>query len=155
MVRSSDGRAAYWQPYHDRLCQLLDAAIARHGRALLIDAHSIRPAIPNLFEGRLPALNFGLNDGRSASHILAGVINAWGIQQDRYSYVVDGRFKGGYTTRHYGHPENGVQAIQIEIVQDTYLNMATPHLYDEAIAMPLKTRLMPLVESLVGALLRT
>ena len=148
-------RDAYWQPYHDRLRGLLDAAVARHGFALLIDAHSIRPAIPDLFEGRLPDLNFGLNDGRSASPVLAGVINSWGVQQDRYSYVVDGRFKGGYTTRHYGRPETGVHAIQIEIVQDTYLNMDASHLYEDAIAAPLSHRLRPLVEALLGALPRT
>jgi N-formylglutamate deformylase len=145
-------RDMYWRPYHDQLAALLEAAVARHGHALLIDAHSIRPSIPDLFEGRLPDVNFGLNDGRSASPILAEVIRQWGMNETRYSHVIDGRFKGGYTTRHYGQPTQGVHAIQIEIVQDTYLNMASPHLYDAGLAAPLSHTLRPLVESLLEAL---
>lgn len=148
-------RIVYWKPYHDRLRALLDAARARHGYALLIDAHSIRPAIPDLFEGRLPDLNFGLNDGRSASPVLKDVIADWSARQSQNSTVIDGRFKGGYTTRHYGRPDQGIHAIQIEVVQDCYLNMAAPHLYDAALAAPLSHRLSTLIEALVEALPRT
>ena len=147
-------RLLYWQPYHTKLRALLDAAKARHGAALLIDAHSIRPAIPDLFEGRLPDLNFGLNDGRSASPALADVIEKWSATQSANTTVIDGRFKGGFTTRHYGQPGRGVHAIQIEIVQDCYLNMTAPHLYDAALAAPLSHRLATLVEALVEALPR-
>lgn len=145
-------RILYWKPYHDRLRLLLDRAKARHGHALLIDAHSIRPAIPDLFEGRLPDLNFGLNDGLSASPGLKAVIEAWSAGQSANTTIVDGRFKGGYTTRHYGQPERGIHAIQIEIVQDCYLNMTAPHLYDAALAAPLSHRLSTLIEALVAAL---
>lgn len=145
-------RILYWKPYHDRLRALLDRAVARYGHALLIDAHSIRPAIPDLFEGRLPDLNFGLNDGLSAAPVLAEVIAAWSKTQDANTTVIDGRFKGGFTTRHYGRPESGIHAIQIEIVQDCYLNMEAPHLYDAALAAPLSHRLSSLVEALVRAL---
>ena len=148
-------RDVYWRPYHEQLRATLDAAVARHGYALLIDAHSIRPSIPDLFEGRLPDLNFGLNDGRSASPALAEIIRHWGETESRYSHVIDGRFKGGYTTRHYGQPAQGIHAIQIEIVQDTYLNMATPHLYDAGLAGPLSHALRPLVEALLEALPNT
>lgn len=147
-------RELYWQPYHDRLRALLDRAVARHGFALLIDAHSIRPSIPSLFEGRLPDLNFGLNDGRSAAAGVAEVIRDWAAGQGRFSYVIDGRFKGGYTTRHYGQPSQRIHAVQIEIVQDTYLNMTTPHLYDAGLAAPLSESLRPLVEALLEALPR-
>ncbi len=145
-------RAAYWQPYHAQLRMVLDTARARHGHALLIDAHSIRPAIPSLFEGRLPDLSFGMNDGRTASPALRDVVRRWGEGQDGYSFVIDGRFKGGFTTRHYGRPDTGIHALQIEIVQDRYLNMASPHLYDDAIAAPLSRALRPLVEDLLAAL---
>ncbi len=143
---------AYWQPYHHQLRQALDAAHARHGFALLIDAHSIRPAIPSLFDGRLPDLNFGLNDGRASALSIAETIQTWAEAQTTYSHVVDGRFKGGYTTRHYGQPNDGIHAVQIEIVQDTYLNMEAPHLYDGAVAAPLSRALRPLVERLLAAL---
>ena len=145
-------RDAYWKPYHTRLRTALEAARAAHGHALLIDAHSIRPAIPSLFDGRLPDLNFGTNDGRTMPTALREIVRNWGESQDSYSFVVDGRFKGGYTTRHYGRPETGIHALQIEIVQDRYLNMSAPHLYDEAIAAPLSRTLRPLVERLLAAL---
>ncbi len=145
-------RILYWKPYHDRLRALLDAARARHGHALLIDAHSIRPAIPDLFEGRLPDLNFGLNDGQSASLVLKDVIATWSAAQSANTTVIDGRFKGGFTTRHYGRPDEGLHAIQIEVVQDCYLNMDAPHLYDAALAAPLSHRLSTLIEALVEAL---
>ncbi len=145
-------RILYWQPYHDRLRALLDQAVARHGHALLIDAHSIRPSIPDLFEGRLPDLNFGLNDGLSAASKLRDVIAAWSAGQSANTTVIDGRFKGGFTTRHYGQPAQGIHAIQIEIVQDCYLNMEAPHLYDAGLAAPLSHRLSTLVEALIRAL---
>ncbi|HVZ30443.1 MAG TPA: N-formylglutamate amidohydrolase [Asticcacaulis sp.] len=147
-------RELYWQPYHDQLRSLLDRAVARHGFAMLIDAHSIRPSIPSLFEGRLPDLNFGLNNGQSAAAGVADVVRDWGARQNRYSYIIDGRFKGGYTTRHYGQPDRRMHALQIEIVQDTYLNMAAPHLYDAGLAAPLSHALRPLVEALLEALPR-
>jgi N-formylglutamate deformylase len=145
-------RDLYWRPYHAQLRAALDAARDRHGHALLIDAHSIRPEIPSLFEGRLPDLNFGMNDGQTAGPALQAVVRNWAENQDLWSFVIDGRFKGGYTTRHYGRPADGLHAVQIEIVQDRYLNMAAPHLYDTATAAPLSRALRPLVEQLLAAL---
>ena len=145
-------RDAYWRPYHHRLRQVLDAAVARHGRALLIDAHSIRGVIPSLFDGRLPDLNFGTNSGQTLAAGLIEVLDRQRVAISGYSQVRDGRFKGGYTTRHYGRPENGVNALQIEIVQDTYLDSSAPHLYDAGIAAPLSATLRPLVEALLKAL---
>ena len=145
-------RETYWQPYHQQLRQALDAAVARHGKVLLIDAHSIRGVIPSLFDGRLTDLNFGTNSGQTLPSRLLTVLEKERAAITGYSHVLDGRFKGGYTTRHYGRPENGVNALQIEIVQDTYLDSSTPHLYDAAIAAPLSHTLRPLVEALLKAL---
>ncbi len=145
-------RETWWQPYHAQLRAALDAAKAAHGYALLIDAHSIRPSIPSLFDGRLPDLNFGMNDGRTASTALRETVRHWGDSQDAYSFVIDGRFKGGFTTRHYGRPDTRIHALQIEIVQDRYLNMASPDLYDDDVAAPLSRALRPLVERLLAAL---
>lgn len=142
----------YWRPYHNALRAALDRAVARHGRALLIDAHSIRGVIPSLFDGRLPDLNFGSDGGRTLSPPLVESLNRWRKGCGQWSHVLDGRFRGGYTTRHYGEPARGVEALQIEIVQDTYLDTATPHLYDPAIAAPLSSALRPLVTALVEAL---
>ena len=145
-------RDTYWKPYHAQLRAALDATRAAYGHALLIDAHSIRPTIPSLFDGRLPDLNFGTNDGHTLGTALRETVRHWGESQDAYSFVIDGRFKGGFTTRHYGRPQTGIHALQIEIVQDRYLNMASPHLYDEAVAAPLSRALRPLVERLLAAL---
>lgn len=145
-------RQRWWQPYHDRLRQALDTAVARHGSALLIDAHSIRPHIPSLFEGSLPDLNFGTGGGVTLGKDLRAVLDTWCTGETGYSHVTDGRFKGGYTTRHYGRPDDGIHALQIEIVQDCYLNPQAPHLYDAVRAAPLSQTLRPLVEALLRAL---
>ncbi|WP_031235202.1 N-formylglutamate deformylase [Asticcacaulis sp. AC402] len=145
-------RETWYRPYHDHLRQALDRAVERHGRVLLIDAHSIRPVIPSLFDGRLPDLNFGTNSGATMGAHLLTVLDAWRDGLTGYTQVRDGRFKGGYTTRHYGDPARNIHALQIEIVQDCYLNSDTPHLYDEARAAPLSKALRPLIDALVLAL---
>lgn len=145
-------RERYWRPYHDRLRAALDAAKARHGFALLIDAHSIRPRIPSLFDGALPDLNFGTDSGRTLPPRLTEALNGWRAAQARWSHVLDGRFTGGYTTRHYGQPRDGIFALQIEIVQDAYLDLKAPRLYDAAIARPLSLALRALTETLLAAL---
>ena len=145
-------RERYWRPYHDRLRAALDAAKARHGFALLIDAHSIRPRIPSLFDGALPDLNFGTDSGRTLPPRLTEALNGWRAAQARWSHVLDGRFTGGYTTRHYGQPRDGIFALQIEIVQDAYLDLTSPRLYDAAIARPLSLALRALTETLLAAL---
>lgn len=145
-------RDTYWQPYHNQLKAALETTVARHGRALLIDAHSIRGVIPSLFEGRLPDLNFGTNSGQTLRGKPLKALQDWRAKTDAYSHVLDGRFKGGYTTRHYGALSQQIQALQIEIVQDTYLDSTTPHLYDARITAPLSQTLRPLVEALVESL---
>ena len=145
-------RDTYWRPYHNQLKAALDAAVARYGKALLIDVHSIRSAIPSLFEGRLPDLNFGINSGQTLRGDTLKALEDWRAKTNSYSHVLDGRFKGGYTTRHYGALSTQIQALQIEIVQDTYLDLTAPHLYDARIAAPLSQTLRPLVEALVESL---
>ncbi|MGA9659710.1 MAG: N-formylglutamate deformylase [Asticcacaulis sp.] len=144
-------RHLYWQPYHDKLMAALEACVARHGKALLIDAHSIRPHIPNLFQGSLPDLSFGTDSGRTLRPPVMQALTDW-CQSTSYSHVCDGRFKGGYTTRYYGNLSPAIQALQIEIVQDAYLDTRTSHLYDAQTAAPLRHALRPLVESLLSAL---
>lgn len=118
-------RLQYWQPYHDALRTELERLRQRFGRVVLWDGHSIRGELPFLFEGRLPDLNLGTAAGKSCSPALqarlAGVLE----RQDDYSQVVNGRFKGGYITRHYGDPARGVEAIQLELAQSTYMDEAS------------------------------
>ena len=117
-----EGRiATYWRPYHDKLAASLAELKARHGYALLWDAHSIASRVPRLFDGELPVLNIGTWDERSCGTcVSAALLDV--AESSPYTAVLNGRFKGGYITRHYGSPENDVHAVQLEIAQRAYMN---------------------------------
>lgn len=111
----------YWQPYHDAIAAQIARVRAIHGYAILYDAHSIRQHIPLLFDGDLPDLNIGTAKGAScAKHIENAVMDV--IGQSPFSHVLNGRFIGGYITRHHGDPENNVHALQMEIVRSLYMD---------------------------------
>lgn len=114
----------YWRPYHGRLSRALDAIRQRHGCAFLWDAHSIPSRVPRLFDGELPVLNLGNFDGRSCDPDRARELRDI-ASASPYESVLNGRFKGGYITRHYGDPANGVQAMQLELAQRAYMDEAT------------------------------
>lgn len=116
----------YWHPYHDALARALRAVRERHGHAVLLDAHSIRSRVPRLFSGRLPDLNLGTWDGRSADPQLARRAEAVLAAAESFTYVRDGRFKGGHTTRHYGRPDEGIHALQLEMAQAAYMSEEPP-----------------------------
>ncbi len=116
--------SAYWQPYHDALRNTLDAMRGEYGYALLWDAHSIASRVPRLFDDELPALNIGTDDGRSCDNRLEAVVTEAAEASD-YSTVVNGRFRGGYITRHYGDPGAGIHAVQLEIAQRVYMDERT------------------------------
>ncbi|TQE99259.1 MAG: N-formylglutamate deformylase [Spiribacter salinus] len=117
---------AYHAPYHAALETELARVQTRHGVAILFDCHSIRSKIPHLFDGLLSDLNIGTVDGTScAQSVERSVLDICG-RTDRYSHVLNGRFKGGWTTRHYGRPHEGIHAIQMELAQSTHLESETP-----------------------------
>jgi N-formylglutamate deformylase len=140
--------AVYWRPYHDALGGELARLRAEHGRAMLLDGHSIHAELPWLFEGRLPDLNLGTGGGVSCAPALgerlAGILAA----HAGHTYVVDGRFKGGYITRHYGRPAEGVHAVQMEMGWHCY--MTPPHEYDETRAAGVVPVLRSLAQTLIG-----
>lgn len=118
----------YWQPYHQQLRAELDRLKAQHGAVLLWDAHSIAGELPRLFDGQLPDLNFGTADGRScAPAVIGAVLDA--AAGAPFSRVLNGRFKGGHITRHYGAPQDGVHAIQLEMSQRLYMQEDAPFAY--------------------------
>jgi N-formylglutamate deformylase len=124
----------YWQPYHAALNQELARLRAQHGRVLLWEGHSIRGEVPFLFEGGLPDLNLGTVSGASCSAaVQARIEAALGAQTD-YGWVANGRFKGGYITRHYGRPDAGIDAVQLEIAQRIYMDETTPAWSDDLAA---------------------
>jgi N-formylglutamate deformylase len=141
-------RNTYWQPYHDALVAELARIKAIHGFALLWDAHSIRSHIPWLFEGKLPDLNIGTVGGAAAA---TAISDASASQIGGFTHVVNGRFKGGYITRHYGQPAGQVHAIQLEKCQSLYMQETPPYGYDEAMASKLQPTLKRMVEASLAA----
>lgn len=122
-------RQAWHAPYHAALEAELTRVRAEHGVAVLHDCHSIRSRISFLFEGVLPDFNIGTNGGTTCAPVIAGAAEENCRAAPGYSCVSNGRFKGGWTTRHYGRPERGWHAIQMELVQSAYMEEAAPWTY--------------------------
>ena len=139
----------YWRPYHDALRAELDRIRAAHGRVVLWEGHSIRGELPFLFDGRLPDLNLGTAAGASCSQALQARLEALLAAQDDYDFVVNGRFKGGHITRHYGDPANGVEAVQLEISQRVYMDENT-QAYEESRARGAQAVIRQLLLAAIG-----
>lgn len=140
----------YWRPYHEKLSALTRELVQRHGHCILWDAHSIHSRVPGLFDGRLPDLNVGTAGGRSCSPGLLTRVVASLSAQSQFSFVVDGRFKGGYITRHYGDPAARIDAVQLEIAQCAYLEEMRTPAFDANRAAPLKHLLRELLGGVIG-----
>jgi N-formylglutamate deformylase len=97
-------RTALWHaPYHAALAAEVARVRALHGVAILWDCHSIRSRIPFLFEGELPVFNIGTDGGATCAPAVEATV-AGHCAQAPGGHVVNGRFRGGWTTRHYGRP---------------------------------------------------
>jgi N-formylglutamate deformylase len=139
-----------WQPYHDALRSELQRIRAQHGHAVLFDAHSIKSELPWLFEGRLPDLNLGTASGASCAPGLRAGLTRVLDAQAHYTHVTDGRFKGGYITRHYGQPAQGIHAVQLEMCWSCYMAERPPYQLDAKRV----ARLSPVLQALVLTTLR-
>jgi N-formylglutamate deformylase len=139
----------YWQPYHGALRDELDRLRAAHGHAVLFDGHSIKSALPWLFDGELPGLNLGTADGAACDATLTARIAALFAAWPRDSHVVNGRFKGGYITRHYGRPAAQVHAVQLEMSWRVYLDEAAPHQWHAERAGAVAPLLQQLLQTLI------
>lgn len=138
----------YWRPYHAALRDELDRLRAAHGRVLLWEGHSIRGECPFLFDGRLPDLNIGTVSGASCSAGVQTRIEARLHAQDHYGWVVNGRFKGGFITRQYGYPADGIDAVQLEIAQRIYMDEVSLD-YDDATAANAQRMIRALIEAAI------
>jgi N-formylglutamate deformylase len=140
----------YWQPYHQKLATELKRIHAIHGVAILWDAHSIASHVPRFFTGQLPDLNFGTADSTSCDislqDALASTIRK-SIHAKNYSHVFNGRFKGGFITRHYGVPNMNIHALQLEMSQCIYMEENPPYKYEAELAMKVKPLLSDLLET--------
>jgi formiminoglutamase len=121
----------FHRPYHTALAAEIERVRAEHGIAVLYDCHSIRSVCPFLFEGTLPDLNIGTDNGKTCNPLMEQEVSAICAAAEGYTSVTNGRFRGGWTTRHYGQPASGVHAIQMELAQATHLKSETlPFAYD-------------------------
>ncbi len=139
----------YWRPYHDTLAGELARMRQMHDRIVLWEGHSIRGVVPFLFDGRLPDLNIGTANGASCSPALQARLASVLAAQDDYDFVVNGRFKGGYITRRYGDPANGIDAVQLEISQRNYMDEDS-FVYDDAKAQRLQATVRGMIDAALG-----
>lgn len=138
----------YWRPYHRTLREEIDRLRMLHTDVLLWEAHSIASVLPRLFSGKLPDFNFGTSYGESCSEaVIASAVDA--VRDKDFSWVLNGRFKGGFITRKYGDPDNGVHAIQLELCQSVYMEEFAPFEWRDDLA----EQVAPVVESCMASAL--
>lgn len=139
-------RELYFEPYHKALAGEIARLRALHPRIVLYDCHSIRSVIPRLFPGELPVFNIGTNDGKACDPALAKTIDAI-CAASGHPHVVNGRFKGGFITRNFGHPGSGVHAVQMELAIRGYLpGEDRPH-WDAEFARPMQHTLRKVLQA--------
>lgn len=142
-------RELYWRPYHEQLATEIERLKAQFGVIGFWDAHSIRSVLPRFFEGKLPDLNLGTNDGKSCAPALQERLTAIVQSAQDYTASVNGRYKGGYITRNYGHPADHVHAVQLEMAQCVYMQEELPFAYDDTKAR----QIQPYLQKLLGTVL--
>ncbi|BDB25295.1 N-formylglutamate deformylase [Cupriavidus sp. P-10] len=143
-------RDAIWRPYHEALAAELARLKAEHGTVALWDAHSIRSALPRFFEGKLPDFNLGTANGESCDAGLANQLLELASAVPGHTAVLNGRFKGGYITRQYGKPQDGVHAVQLELSQCAYMSETYPFAYDEARSAGLQPALQGMLATVLA-----
>jgi N-formylglutamate deformylase len=150
-------REKYFEPYHRALRDEITRLRALHPVMVVYDCHSIRSQIPRLFTGTLPHFNIGTFAGASCAPALTARIETL-CDATHFTRVTNGRFKGGYTTRHYGRPQQGVHALQMELACRGYLREPEaevdvanwPCAWDEAFAAPMRAVLEQVLTACIG-----
>ncbi len=117
----AERRRLFFHPYHEALVCEIARLRLRHGNVVLYDAHSIRSGIPRLFDGVLPHFNLGTDNGRTCAPELTASLEEI-CARSGLTWVTNGRFRGGWTTRHYGNPSAGIHAVQMELACRTYMD---------------------------------
>lgn len=136
----------YWRPYHAAIEEEMQRMLAQHGVALLWDAHSVASELPDLFPGVLPEFNLGTRDGASCPASIAEQLLRSLTAEGSIGAVLDGRFKGGYITQHYGRPAQRMYAVQLELAQRVYMDEANPHPFDPLRARKAAALIRPLLQ---------
>jgi len=148
-------RATFFDPYHAAIAATIARLRGKHNNIVLYDCHSIRSKISRLFEGTLPNFNIGTNNGATCSPALTSAIEA-ACDETGFTRVTNGRFRGGYTTRHYARPNEGVHAVQMELACRGYMREPFsvsqgewPTPYDEDVAGPMRTVLTHVLQACI------
>jgi len=141
----------FWHPYHDALTSEIARVKALHGDVIVWDAHSIRSVVPRFFDGELPQLNIGTADGTTCQPKIIEKALSIIKSYDDYSWVDNGRFKGGFITRHYGQPSQGINAIQLEIAMRSYMDESSSSpKFDNDKAQSLRVLLKSMMQSIIS-----
>lgn len=127
-------RLAYW-PYHHAVQRLIDEGRSRFGQVLLLDCHSMPSFSANgaLAEGSSDSgmIDFALGDRFGSSCAPSIIQHAEAFLRMKGFKVTRNRpYAGGYITAHYGQPEIGIHALQIEVRRGLYMNEATMCLHN-------------------------
>lgn len=142
--------ADYYVPYHTKIDELLNELKARHGKALLFDAHSIRKMVPGIQEAPFPELILGDNDGKSAaSEIIDTALGS--LRTGGYQLEHNTPFKGGHITRYFGRPDDNVHALQLEMAKTNYMDDSETEWHPER-AGRIRQLLVSVFESLIREL---
>lgn len=147
---------SYFAPYHEMLGFQATRLRGLHQKVVIYDCHSIRSVLPRLFYGTLPVFNLGTNDGQTADPVLQGLVGQI-MAESGDSYVINGRFKGGWITRYFGNPQGGFHALQMELADRGYLHEPEgkgepdnwPVPYDAAFAAPMAAKLKKILETAI------
>ncbi len=140
----------YWTPYHNAIEAELNRIKAKHGYALLWDAHSIASRVPRFFEGQLPDFNLGTNSGESCAESLGESLLKSAQHYKNYTAVLNGRFKGGFITRQYGNPSKNIHAVQLELSQITYMDENYPFAYRPEYARQVRGPIKAMIETMLA-----
>jgi len=143
-------RTDFHDPYHKALTELLVETRMEHGFALLWDAHSITDEVPRLFDGVLPDLNLGTVGGEACDPVIERAALKAMMDHEEYASIVNGRFRGGFITRAYGRPNQNIHAVQMELAQSAYLDLASKT-FDETKAAVLRVALKDIMAAALRA----
>lgn len=141
----------YYNPYHQKLRELLAKLKAKFGKVLLWECHSIRQSVPTIHKEKFPDLILGDADGTSASPglIETAIIN---LEKGGYKFSHNYPFKGGHITRNFGKPSENQHALQLEMTKVNYMDDAEKN-YDQVRAGKMRTVLENTLTELTSTLL--
>ncbi len=138
-----------WRPWHQQIDHELHRIKQEHGYALLLDAHASVSQLPRRFDGTLPDLCVGTLNGQSCSpaleyHLMECLAGLHGL-----TFAVNKQFKGGYTLKAWGHPEDNIHALQLVISRAAYMQEQAPYAWENKKA----EKIQPMLKKVVGSLM--